>query len=1200
MSRNMAENKETTSKAVEAIGKIFSAKNKDVQNAEQAKQRQDLITKLKKEASDSVTNLHDHPDEFAQQAQAEKQQRAGSPEFQGTKPKEHLADVLKTTQSQHVRWLVSDMSEVNENTSVMITVSRIAEAPYELQTDPHFLLSEGAKLYYSTDWASLTSEAKAETENVLKRISNKVVELKYANAGTPDALVLEKKEVLHHLGIEDTETVRQQKKLDEEIIRAPNNQRHENLGDELLSGIDQSDYQDSFRKRLDGIREVVNSTDPENRPTVSLLKGWANEIESQIENIRNIDPKRRAELQLQVDRMRSRIDTLQQEDRIPSTIMLTQDEVKRLLNNPIQFLEWMSIDIESLAVKRGFDSPIIEQRLNRYRLLTDYFASTAYDEEKGIGLDFQNLSTEQKIRLRSIHNKLLDRKSEILDQYTDRLHALEFSYTLAQVGDFEKDNRFTQILTKLGERGAFGSRKQWGGLSEVALQKIRRIHQEMLQNPETGVVNRSTPEVMELVFKKVKEEFWEERDIWGPRFSKYFQSLGAGAEGVIPNADSMVLTEDACGSITRIAGASYQLFFEKEQIMARGSGPGAGKVIQKIDSFLTANAEEKILASYQIRDWFFRKWNGLTDAMKASWNQRCLYYIAKDEDLQKWVNERAFGQDGLWDRIQAKKQDWTHVTPGDAAAQKRIEADPLYHELKLLFQEYEQSDEYGGGGDFGKEIRFFANISRQNLERQTKIDIGGEWAQMQAARPYGYWQSGPRRELVQNAINEHPLYGKFTDKLFLGGKTFARAKEYFHPLKERMRSPKKKQDFINQLNVDLRYRPQLFYKLRYDVGLNGRPLPLAEQELYGKTTRIFTAIQSKCMLDAVAPIEYDNGLAGLTGGDIMKGRQQQVINDVFRSEAIQKLGLTKEQYFTEMQRYYRTFTTTADINHVPTVVPDMTEFSHMKYAKAFSFVLWTDDIPLGGLESKMVFDDTNKAIWDTWERESAVGQQKGFRPISEKSTEGRTGTGGLWRRSWNDGITALGLVPAEVNTLGVDEKKVLEAIATIKDKVGGFQGHAEGRMSALEASVGYLGMIKVKDQFTDYGKGLKNSSLAKQYVSETSPSLALDQLEEAYDKIEGVLGEKFERDVTGPAEAAKAYLKITDWRNNVLLGGDHGLLARVLGEERFDKVVDFLNERAPSGILKHKIDNTGLVILAILGLYTFSAAKKGGEEEGKK
>jgi len=69
--------------------------------------------------------------------------------------KARLEVAKATPQAKNVAWLVDSVGDLQHNANAIAFVARIAEAPVELQEDPHYLLAEGAKLFWSTPWAEL-------------------------------------------------------------------------------------------------------------------------------------------------------------------------------------------------------------------------------------------------------------------------------------------------------------------------------------------------------------------------------------------------------------------------------------------------------------------------------------------------------------------------------------------------------------------------------------------------------------------------------------------------------------------------------------------------------------------------------------------------------------------------------------------------------------------------------------------------------------------------------------------------------------------------------------------------------------------------------------------------------------------------------------------------------------------------------------
>jgi|GEM_PF-4881664 len=1076
-----------------------------------------------------------------------------------TEGKARVAKAI-TKAGSEVSWLIASPSELNYNTQAMSTVARIADVPTALRDDPHYLLSEGAKLFWSTNWEELSSEAATEVQTVLQRIYLRIDELK---ARTPD------------FTIEDA-IVKENLFVDKEKPKVETITSKGELGDDLLQGIDSSRLSYEDRRKFDAMKEVLNQSgnSADEAVTMELVNSFVNQTERMLQRADTSEGA--MESAKIVNSLRSRLQEYKNQDRIPSTIMLTSKEVAQIIENPIRFMEWMSQDIATIAKDRGFDSPIIEQRLNRYRLITDYFVSDAFNAEKKLELPL-GATVEQAKRFREIHKGLLDTKSDILNQYTDRLHGLEFSYYIQQVGDFEKDTQFIRLLDKINERGAYGLRAQYGGLSEVAMQKMRSIHDGLLRDPANAEKYRSLPEVMEDVRKMTSRAMYEERALWEPQFQKYLEDLTKSQEGFIPKP-TVEYTEQLCDTITAVAESSYQMFFEKEQIMARGLDPGLAQRLRKINAYETADAEEKIMATFRYRDWFLRKWNGMISGEKALWNARAEWYVFKDPELRKYASEQT---DKLFKELQSKSTHWKQeAKSGDSKKIDAVIEDPLFRKLQTVFSEYEERHEIGH--EKAKEIIFFANLKHNKLYRQVKCEVGGEVAQLQGARCYGYWESLPRRDVVREMIKLNPLlkqiYGdEKTRSIAVGLDLFEAGRGWFFP--DRVRSEGAKENFMNKGERALQLQPHLFYKMehmREEIHL-GAPAAKTLNEV----TQRFDSIQSKLMLSGEGSIDYSQTSDRWTEGQrrIMKDTFEMAHNDNEKNP----FSLSQQQYVDQMKAYYEHFN------------DGFKRFTHVKYISDFAFVTFTNDIPVAVLENKNVLDVRHIALTRGAGVASAVEaylDPKVFAQLSHHSTLNGVGKAGLWRRSWADFGAASSTIPLQNDLLNQDEKVFAKSLQELRNKVKAYQGPAEGDKSALEAIVGYLKTAQVKGGYSDFLKGMKNSSIMKEYWGDMAKSLALDEVSEEYDKFELLLG-KLGKEAPGAEEALKDYVKITNWRR--FLGGDEGIISKIIGEENFDKMVEKLNENAPKGLYLFKSRNASLFMLAILMLFAVDQAKKGAE-----
>lgn len=907
---------------------------------------------------------------------------------------------------------------------------------------------------------------------------------------------------------------------------------------------------------------------PNNKVDQALLQTWARSIEGQVANL--TDPKEQAAAAgaLEV------IHRLISDDRIPNTISLTREEVREIISNPIGFFERYSQEIEKLIQQHGFDSPVVEQRLHRYRLIADYFSSDHYDAAKGLDLD-KDVSPDDRTELAMKRDKLIDKKADMLRQYSDRLHIMEFNYILSNVSDFEKDTRLSGVLDRIGDGGGYGSRTHWGGLSEVAVQKIRRIHGEMLRDPGTARRFRSVPDLMRDVIDKAAKELFDEKDIWKPQYEHYLKQLIAeGGDFIsIPEdyLDKQIKDETTWKAIARIGAGSYQLFFEKQQVMASGTTPAMAKYEGGINQFITANPEERMLATFRIRDWFFRKWTNMYPGQKAMWNERALFYIHKDPELSKWAREKT---DILWEKFEKWQKLPYDFTEKDQAMNDLKDKHPFYAELRTIFSEYENPTEMGTSEK--DKIRFFNKLKKDKLYHYVAADIGGEWAQMHGIKAYGYWESGGRRDSVYDGINASVHYKGHAEKLFLGKDIIEKANDHFHP-SVRRRSIENEDKFKNVLKEAIKYHPHTFFKMRNDEFR----LEMGEAggALFKDVTRRFDVIQSQLMLQAVKPIDYSMGYGRLSD------EQRAIVDRTFQRAG----GVSRDQYFNEMKMYHdESYKHLTGGDKLPG--HDKKGFAHVRYASAFSFLLFTDDIPLAGIEMPSLV----RASGDLSDADKQHLQKQV--PLSRQSVEGGRGSAGLWRRAWADFVKASGLVPVEIDTLTNNEKVFSEAIVKLGKTIPSYQSNIDGAIAVIEASAGYLKAAKTKDKFGSLLKGMGNSSIMKEFWSNQDMSLSIDELSHMWEKFNSLLF-KFKSVSPAFGGALESFVGLTNWRDVPVLGGDNGLLMKALREERFDHLAEFFNEHVPHGLYIFKSRNVMLFAMLIMLMYVADQGKKGGQEK---
>ncbi len=966
----------------------------------------------------------------------------------------------------------------------------------------------------------------------------------------------------HELGGVDTSLIPDlDKKMDMRVRFArtarPPRPSGANGAETLFSGIDITGLPDSdkawLQKRIDLIRD-----DPDG-VNYWLLDGWVSELKGRLRGIE--DPHQQAVAAQAVESIYGRMQRMSEQGMIPNTITITEEEAREMENNPIWFLENFAQEIEHEIQKRGFDSPVIEQRLHRYRLISEFFSSDTYD--KRMGLVFENFADTAK--LARVKEALLERKADLLGVYSDRLHVMEFSYALSNVSDFDKDTRFQQLLDRIGDAGAFASRTHWGGLSDVAVNKIRRIHQEILRDPQTAKMKSSLPEVMAEATRRAADELLKEKELWSIQYRHYLRELVKGSEDFIKlptDIDEMTLDKRSCDAIARIAAGSYQMFFEKQEVMTTGSHPALRGLIEGNNPFITANIEERMTAMFRMRDWFYRKWTNLIGGQKAVWNERAMYYVHKDPELQDWARKK---KEALWQRL----GEWRKL--GDAEKKK----DPLFVELRTIFSEYENHLEIDTDDKF---MRFLTDLKGDKLNRYVACDIGGEWAQMHGAKPYGFWGSGVRRNVIYRAIQDSTNYKGHVSELFMGRDVLDAANGHFHPNAHR-RSEGKRKEFVKVLDNALKYHPHVFVKVRADE-LNAG-MGEADGKRFSEASRRFGIIQSELMFRALAPLDYSGGFGALSDA------QRSVVNEVFL-KTTEGFTLSKDEYFNTMRGYV------ADLEG------HMDQFTHVRYGSKFAFLLWTDDVPMAALqlpELARAFESISDSMTD--EEKKNLGRDT---PLSRQIIEGGRGRNGLWRRAWGDFILASTLLPAQMNTLTNDEKKFTEAIIQLAQVIPQYQTNADAAVAVLEASAGYLGAAKVKPGYGEFLKWMKNSSIMKEFWSDKSASMELGEVSETYEKFQNLTG-KLRLQSPAYAEAIDSYLGITHWRRFfdkakdplVTLIGEEKF-NKLIGEERYDRFIEILNENFPGMLYLTKGFNTMPFAILVIMLFAVDQAKKGGQD----
>ena len=192
----MLEAKETKKPGDEGKGfirkKIEQALRSLSGKKEEGASSQTSIAKVKAESREITNGLQDNATETETKLKALPKEQITMPEA-----KQNLSEAAATTRGREVMKLLQiSESDLIHSPNAAALVARIAAAPQELQNDPHYLMAEGAKLFWSTQWASIPHEEHMEIRKVLVKIRERVEVLR---SSSPDFAHIEQDTVQYAL-----------------------------------------------------------------------------------------------------------------------------------------------------------------------------------------------------------------------------------------------------------------------------------------------------------------------------------------------------------------------------------------------------------------------------------------------------------------------------------------------------------------------------------------------------------------------------------------------------------------------------------------------------------------------------------------------------------------------------------------------------------------------------------------------------------------------------------------------------------------------------------------------------------------------------------------------------------------------------------------------------------------------------------------
>lgn len=1204
-----------------------------------------------------------------------------------------LREAIKNAQARGELpgWLPTDANAV-KNPRVAEFAARVALFSKDLQDDPYVLQREIGRLSASTEWNALTSDARTETIRVIKnglahvrqrvdalnlsdaekvRFSQATLETIPSDAkgrnvrsfSAEGARVVE--DVAFRTVGKTTET-----RAAEAVAAAP---------DGVVIPANKAGDSSQLKAFLGNMR-VINGGDslhPSELKTVRDNIGKAlNRVNREGKTIWTVEEA--ARLRQFRERINEYENTLAAKGERFNTIYVSQEETQEFLDNPYLFFEKRSREVESLIFRFGYDSDLLQHKMRRNELLSQWFSHDDFDDKltagqilgaEGIKRVLFEANSEQQQQLTEMRQKMFNIKTDVLDGIHNRARIHEFYFALNAAADPFKDPRVQGAILALSDRGILGAMKHYGALADyVATQKLPALHKSALHHLSSTINRRSTAEVTSAVRAQAVKQLKAEAPRHQATYAKHLETEMMKLKGVVSDQklahmlggiEEMTTFDDQlCESIVNLGWVIYSLDFRQNGTMNQFAlEPNIAERLGDISSYRGSSWEDSFAQLWRPVSMHLRKYGDLTDANRVSLHGRARMYVYKDDRLYDACVEET---DKLWNVIEKHRKSWEHIKDDyfDKAKHHMLinrddpfrgtESDPA---LAAKVQEYIDLvkfrgvfAEYHNGlvlkGQDPEFAHFLTTIhkfrtslpivqdSRDTLFNYVSIHAGIQLYERDAINPYGVWDSGAFRGLIERSMKLSGHWGKYFEPNYVcrtglelgygthgetiglrekehgfmvGSRILSVAGPHFNP-KEHYYALDAKDNgdkFLKALGVGAKTHPHELFRLQTIV--EERPMDHVQAENFEKCVQVFGAIQHSLKTRGELPINYAADEASWTNV------QKQVAGEVFTSVS-DSVGLTKDKYLASMKSY---FNKVIGVEKEPLIA-----FAHPKYARMFSTILWTDDVPLAELENTGILQAFgNEANSMATKKEELAKDTKFSAQVSHVGKARQSIFGITWLDHVTIGQNQLGTF---INSLSPDPKIASEAMIDSDRFFFMYNSETDAGVSLAANMSGFA--EAAKNRFWRIFKNFSFSSyLRKTAGPSESPSFDVDDAETFIDRIQAVRGAVHLR-VPACGEAMEEVAGISNWRSwltgrirlqeewilpqfvrDFLHNYQKSYTARFLPArfqgKGFNKVVEWLNLRIPSNILSYRVQN-GLIYGALaIGLFGFASAT--GENEGE-
>ncbi len=851
-------------------------------------------------------------------------------------------------------------------------------------------------------------------------------------------------------------------------------------------------------------------------------------------------------LKIFLTRARSKLQE-QRYERAYSSIYLDPDEIKQILKNPLYFLDQYALRIEKAIWEDGMDSPAIEAMFNRYKLISEFFSSETYNTQI-LGPLPDGVTPSEIILLKQRRRQayeLFQTKTEVLDEYANRLQHMRTIYDLNFVRDFEKEGgRFFSEMDQLSDKRAYAMRGLYNGLVDVFSRNfLWPVAREKLLGDEFLSVEK-----LRDILTTAKALFAANIHLYEPGYRQYIADKFGPLNqmlGLSESTDIWELSPERIDSIARLAFASDRVFQKAVGMQHLGLSDWEGELYGLQNNFIFTLAERRLVKDRWI--WYKRCW-GASPQERESIKQGSLTILAMDDEVRSFAHQR--GKE-LWGRLRS----WSgkNETPTDTK---------LLRELYIAFAEYPEKTELGDTPTDPKTLEFFKRLrgdglgvvgGRRVFMQQVAIDVANVW-QEECGGPgaYDVFKSGVRRGAILKEIKDS-LTAKYggevepkLEQLGQGLKLYAKGMDWFFPLKE-ARSKHEKDAYIATLKEVARLHPHelLLLEAEHEVGVD-----IYNPDNFNQDHQDFNLVQSLVLTEKkMKLIDYFKG---------PDAGQMALVRKAFTSDSGVCDEIRMNAYLARQKQRAERYLTNGGVER----------FTHMKYANRMREILFYDDLPMDDIDTKVL------------------------------KTANDPGAHNLIPRAWKDNAqhaAAAGDMILAALAMN-DEKEILKLAQGTWGKIQSYQTEARAQVARALVGARYVGMVR---QELAFGKNLKEGSLyispAQRRGSMTDPGYNIEEVSEFIEKLN--MGVNINSISPYFGEAVEVRGGITAWR--AILLGNKGPLARTLGHEKFNKVVEILNAGLPFQETALKVVRVagfaGLLALLYLGKEATSKVQKAGD-----